>query len=141
MSTDRAAVGRANQLNGRAAQDYVFKILGVEVKFRGQKGNEETWTESPHVPGFRWEVKRTSKMPALFKRAMSQIMATRAIGSWFNPAVAVFDAETNKVYAVVELEALVETCKSLAEVGQGSKIKSLARDAERIIREIQEAAR
>lgn len=140
MTVDRAAVGRANRANGRAAQDRVFTILGIEVKFRGQKGNEETWKESPHLPGFRWEVK-SGKMPALIRKAIAQVDATRAFGSTFDTAVAIVDNETGRPYALVPLEPLVELCKALGEMGQGSKVRSLVRDAEKVLHEIREAAR
>lgn len=130
-----------NRLNGLSAQERVRKILGIEPRFRGQRGNEETWPESPFMPGIRWEVKLTKRMPALLRNALAQVQVTRAVGSTFDAAVAIVDADTDRAYALVPLEPLVELCKALAEMGQGSKVRSLVRDAEKILHEIKETAR
>ncbi|MPZ13786.1 MAG: hypothetical protein GEU73_05080 [Chloroflexi bacterium] len=115
------------------------KILGIETKYRGQRGNEESWGESPYLPGFRFEVK-SGRMPALIRKAISQAMGLRGFGSTWTPAVAVVDSETDKVYAVVELEPLVNLARALAEMGQGSRVKSLTKDLDRITALIREAA-
>ena len=129
-----------NRLNGLTAQERVRKILGIEPKFRGRRGNEEAWPESPYLPGFRFEVKRWTKLPARLKNAIQQVHNTRAVGSVWSEAAVIVDAETERVYLFADLEDVVNTCRALAEVGQGSKIKGLARDGEQIMRAIREAA-
>lgn len=139
--TDRARVGRENRRNGRASQDHVFKLLGIEVKFRGRKGNEETWGESRYVPMVRWEVK-SGKMPALLTRAFGQIeAANHAVGrGMYYPAVALVPDGGPESYTVIRTDHLVDVCKELAELGNGHKVKALAREIEQRAAEIARTA-
>ena len=137
--TDRSEIGKANNRNGRAAQDLIFATLGIQVKHRGRKGNEETWSESPFVPGLRWEVK-SGRMPVFIRKAITQAEGLRGFGSTFRGAVAIVDDTMPEPYALVPLRQLVDTCRDLAELGQGARVKSLVRDAQRILDDIKECA-
>ena len=79
-------------------------------------------------------------MPALFRKASDQVRATLGFGSNKHVAVALVDSESNDIYAFVPLGALVNLLRDVAEVGQGSKIKSYVRELERIAGEIRRAA-
>lgn len=138
--TDRARIGRDNRRNGRAAQDRQFKLLGIEVKFRGRKGNEESWGESPFVPLVRWEIK-SGKMPALLTRAFGQIeAANHAVGRGvYYPAVALVPDQGPESYTVIRTDHLVDVCKELAELGNGHRVKALAREIEKAAAEIARA--
>lgn len=132
----RSCIARRNRKRGLDKQRLVFDILEIPVKFRGQRSNEEQWGESPHLPGFRWEVK-SGKMPALIRGALDQVGG--AIGSRWEGAVAVVPEGSEEPYAVIRLRALVEHWRSAAEVGQLSRQKALWRDVEKIARAGREA--
>lgn len=136
----RRCVNSRNRSRGLAKQRAVFDLLGMKVQYRGQRSQEEQWPESPKMPGVRWEVK-SGIMPAVVRRALDQLQAQRAFGSTFVPAVAIVPEGEQRAYAVVDLEKLVSYCEALAEVGSGSKIRSLIRDGRRVLDLIEEAAR
>lgn len=136
----RPCINRRNRSRGLAKQNEVRKLLGIVAKFRGEHGNEETWPESPRMRGVRWEVK-SGIVPAILRGAFQQLRNQRALGAQWIPAVAIAPEGEQRAYVVMDLEQLLTYCEALNEVGQGTHIRQLARDAHRILDEIEGMAR
>jgi hypothetical protein len=132
---------RSPQANGRTLQLEAARRLDVKPKYRSKLGNEETWIESPHIPGVRWEVKSGKQVPKFLTDAMDQVQSTRSIGSLWKPAVLLWPNDGGRVHAVLDLDDLLQLCKSLSEVGRGHVIDSSARIAIKELEHIREMAR
>lgn len=137
----RNKVTESPQRTGRRLQLEAARRLGVKTKYRSQLGNEESWVESPHIPGVRFEVKSGKQIPKFLTDAMDQVQSTRSIGSLWKPGVLLWPTDGGRVHAVLDLDDLLQLCTSLAEVGMGHAIESSARLAIKELEHIRELAR
>ena len=134
----RSCIGRRNRRKGQQKQREARKALGITPQFHGQGGNEETWTESPLLPGMRFEVKSGRQIPAWVMNAIGQVEASRAyVGSYFKPALVLSPVGTSDQYLMVKLSDLLELAQAWQETGHGSEIKTLARQAKKALDEIE----
>lgn len=133
-----SCVGRRNRRKGAEKQRQARKALGIQPRFHAEGSNEERWSESPHLPGMRFEVKSGGQISKWLIAAIAQVEASRSfVGTMFRPAVVLAPPGTSKQYVVIEMNDLLDLATAWQETGRGSEIKQLARQARKTMEQIE----
>ena len=113
---------------------------GKRMPLSGAVGGGDVLLPSDNIfNDWMWEAKSRKKLPYYFTQAMLQC-GLACQGSNKRPAILLRE-DRGKILFACYLEDFVSWAQALAEVGQGQNIRSMVRQARRILDDIDEAAK
>lgn len=142
MSDDASARGRSNRARGAAKEREIAQILGGKrnVMSGGSPLGGGDIAFDAKVPNifadFIWEVKYRAKQPEWLRKSLLQAAAEGGIGHRKHPA-AVLCAPQQRTIVAFYLQDFVDWSRALAEVGQGSHLRSVIRQIRRQLDELE----
>lgn len=132
-------IGKANRRKGRRVeQDLARRMGGKRMVMSGGSnlgGGDLIFPADNIFSDWLWEVKARKVIPEIIHKALKQA-EVEASGSRKKPAAIIVGDNKDPVVCFY-LEDFIQWTQALAEVGNGSHLKALARDARRIIEEIE----
>lgn len=134
-----AEIGRANRRKGAERERQIGKALGGKrnVMSGGSVlgGGDLVFPNGHPLADFIWEIKSRKKAPEILTIALKQ--AQLEAGKSYKKPAGVFVADNSKPIVHFYLDDFVQWAEALAELGSGQKVKSLIRDARRLLDEIE----
>lgn len=136
-----ATRGRSAKAKGSAFERELARELGGKrTPLSGAGGGGDVTLPVDSVwSQWSWEAKRRAELPVFLTKPLQQAASDLAIGDPRRPAVA-FREDNGRTIVAFYLDDLRPWVEAIAELGAGAKIRTLARDLERLALEIRRAA-
>lgn len=138
----RSEIGKANRAKGaRREREVAIAMGGKRTPMSGGSvlgGGDIVFPNTDPFADFVWEVKSRAKVPEIVGIALKQ--AQLEAGKSFKKPAGVIIADNSPAIVTFYLEDFVQWARALAEMGSGSRVKSLLRDARKILDEIERMA-
>ena len=135
MTVNSSAKGRGFE------RELALELGGKRTPLSGRRGGGDITLPSDSVwQAWSWEAKRRAELPRFLTAVLDQAESDIAIGDPRRPAAA-FRADHGRTIVAFYLSDLRPWVEALAELGGGAKVRSLARDLERLAGELKRAAR
>lgn len=138
-----AAVSPINSKRKGSAfeRELALELGGKRTPLSGSAGGGDITLPAESVwIAWAWEAKRRAELPRFLTGVLEQAASDIAIGDPRKPAAA-FRADHGRTIVAFYLDDLRPWVEAIAELGAGARIRTIARDLDRIAAELRRATR